>query len=270
VKVKQSRESFVTFLPTKGIDDLDVLYQEFSNNHQITVYDTSELYGEKGKFRIIQFSNEAIQGAMDLNNPERIVFEYPRAIIHLMEFNDPSFEDVFVIGHGIGTIAGQFSEMKRFKVAELDDQIVELSKRYFGYRQDNVVIGDGRHMLSSEEPHTYDYIILDAFTDKGTPRHLTSKEFFSLTREKLDSQGAIIMNLMGKGENDTLINAIHTTLSEEYAFTKSFFLPSGDIRGLKNIVIIGRNHPIGFQARHMAGFTELELGQGHLIMDSDS
>jgi spermidine synthase len=159
---------------------LHLLFQEFSNNHEITVYDTSELYGEKGKFRIIQFSNEAVQGALDLNNPERIVFEYPRAIIHLMEFNDPSFEDVFVIGHGIGTIAGHFSEMKRFKVAELDDKIVELSKRYFGYRQDNVIIGDGRHILRSEEPHTYDYIILDAFTDKGTPRHLTSKKFFSL------------------------------------------------------------------------------------------
>lgn len=128
-------------------------------------------------FKEFSFSNEAIQGAMDLNNPERILFEYPRAIIHLMKFNDPSFEDVFVIGHGIGTIAGHFSE-KRFKVAELDDKIVELSKRYFGYRKDNVIVGDGRHILGSEETHAYDYIILDALTDKGTPRHLTSKEFF--------------------------------------------------------------------------------------------
>jgi spermidine synthase len=248
---------------------LHLLFKEFSNNHEITVYDTTVLYEKKGKFRIIQFSNEAIQGAMDLNNPEHIVFEYPRAIIHLMEFNDPSFEDVFVIGHGIGTIAGHFSE-KRFKVAELDDKVVELSKRYFGYSKDNVVVGDGRHILRNEEAHSYDYIILDAFTHKGTPSHLTSKEFFSITKEKLDSRGSIIMNLMGKGVNDKLINAIHTTLSIEFAYTKSFFLPSEHVSDIKNIIIIGSNKPVGFQARNMAGFTEIELGQGHIIMDSDS
>jgi spermidine synthase len=248
---------------------LELLFKAFSNNHEITVYDTNDLYGEKGNFRILQFSNDAIQGAIDLSHQERIVFEYPRAIIHLMAFNNPSFEDVFIIGHGIGTIAGHFAE-KRFKIAELDDTVVELSRRYFGYCKDNVIIGDGRHILSSEEPSTYDYIILDAFTDMGTPRHLTSKEFFSITREKLDSRGSIILNLMGKGENDKLINAIHTTLREEYAYTKSFFLPSEDVRDIRNIIIMGSNKPIGFQARHMAGFAEIELGQGHMIMDSDS
>lgn len=244
-------------------------FREKRNNHEITVFDTAELYGEKGKFRVLQFSNEAIQGAMDLNRPERIVFEYPRAIIHLMECNDPSFEDVFVIGHGIGTIAGHFSE-KRLKVAELDEKVVELSKRYFGYRSDNVIVGDGRHILEREQPHAYDYIILDAFTDKGTPRHLTSREFFRITAEKLDSQGAIIMNLIGKGENDKFIHAIHTTLREEYAYTKSFSLPEEGVTGIQNIIIMGSSRPIRFQARQMAGFTEIELGQGHIIMDSGS
>jgi spermidine synthase len=251
----------------KEIDDLHLLIKESSNNHEIAVYDTSELYGEKGKFRVLQFSNQAIQGAMDLNNPERIVFEYPRAIIHLMAYNNPSFEDVFVIGHGIGTIAGHFTE-KRFKVAELDGKIVEISKKYFGYRMDNVIVGDGRNILGSEEPHAYDYIILDAFTDKGTPRHLTSKEFFKIAREKLDTRGSIIMNLMGKGENDKLINAIHTTLREEFAYIKSFSLVSeAATADIQNMIIIGRNKPIGFQLRNMASFTEIELRQGHIIMD---
>jgi spermidine synthase len=216
----------------------------------------------------MQFSNKAIQGAMDLNNPERIVFEYPRAIIHLMEFNTPPFEDVFIIGHGIGTIAGHFSE-KRFKIAELDNKVVELSKRCFGYNKNNVIVGDGRHILGCEEPHVYDYIILDAFTGKGTPKHLTSKEFFRITREKLDSDGSIILNLIGKGESDKLINAIYTTLNTEYAYTKSFSLPSQGVTDIRNIIIIGRNKPIVFQLRNMAGFTEIKLGQGHIIIDSD-
>ncbi|MBP1991775.1 spermidine synthase [Paenibacillus eucommiae] len=246
---------------------MDLLFRELSDNHEITVYDTTELYGEKGKFRVLKFSNEAVQGAMDLNNPQRILFEYPRAIIHLMEFNEPSFENVFVIGHGIGTIAGYFSE-KRFKIAELDGKVAELSKRFFGYNKDNVIIGDGRHILGSEEPQTYDFIILDAFTEKGTPRHLLSSEFFNMTREKLESRGAVIMNIMGRGINDSLINAIHKTLGEAYAYTKSFYLPSEGIGDQKNIIIIGRNKPIGFQARNMAGFVENRLGQGYMIRDN--
>ena len=253
-------------LSFKEYDDLQILLKTFGNSHEISVYETTELYGEKGHFRVLQFSNEAIQGAMDLNDPERIVFEYPRAIIHLMTFNNHSFEDVFVIGHGIGTIPGHFSD-KRFTIAELDGSVVEVSKTYFSYRKDNVIVGDGRLLLSNEEPHTYDYLVLDAFTNKGTPRHLISKQFFQIAKSKLESQGSIIMNLMGKGENDKLINAIHRTLSEEFAYTKSFSLRSERATDIQNVIIMGRNKPIGFQLRHMAGFTEFEPGQGHIIMD---
>ncbi|MEW9699352.1 spermidine synthase [Paenibacillus sp. SI8] len=250
----------------KEINDLRLLIREFSDNQEITVYETTELYGEKGLFRVMQFSNQAIQGALDMNNPQRIVFEYPRAIIHLMEANNPSFEKVFVIGHGIGTIASHFSE-KRFKVAELDDKVVALSRRYFGYSQDNVLVGDGRYILGHEAPGAYDYIILDAFSDKGTPPHLISREFFAIAREKLDSQGSILMNLMGKGQNDQLINAVHTTLGEEFAYTKSFSLPSEGGADIQNIILIGSNQPILFQLRSMSGFTEIAPRPGYLIRD---
>lgn len=230
------------------------------------VYDTNELYGERGNFRVLQFSNDAIQGAMDLNHPERVMFEYPRAIIHLMEYNDPSFKDVFLIGHGIGTIASYFAE-KRFKVAELDTKVVELSKQYFGYSKDNVIVGDGRYILEHEEPDRYDVIIVDAFTDKGTPRQLISKEFFGITTDKLHSHGSIIMNLMGRADQDHLINAIHSTLSEEYDYTKAFTLPGVDVTDIQNIIILGSHKPIGYQARHMAGFLEIFLEEGHIIWD---
>jgi spermidine synthase len=110
---------------------------------------------------------------------------------------------------------------------------------------------------------------LDAFTDKGTPMHLTSKEFFKITRRKLNLQGSIILNLIGRGGNDKLLNAIHTTLREEYAYTKSFSLPSEGVTDIKNIIYMGSNKPIGVQTRHMAGFVEIKLGEGHIIRDSD-
>ncbi|WP_379143845.1 spermidine synthase [Paenibacillus sp. sgz500992] len=236
------------------------------NNPEIQVYETTELYGERGRFRVLQFSGDAIQGALDLDHPRRVVFEYPRAMIHLMEAGEPYFEDVFLIGHGIGTIAGYFAE-KRFKVAEVNAEVVKLSRQHFGYSQDNVIVGDGRRILEGEPERRYDFLLLDAFTADGTPRHLVSGEFFALARSKLNSRGSIIMNLMGRSEKDRLIGAIHTTLAGEFAYIKAFALPSEGTADIRNIIIMGSGKPIHYQARQMAGFVEVTLGQGHVIRD---
>ncbi len=142
-----------------------------------------------------------------------------------------------------------------------------LSRRFFGYNQDNVLIGDGRQLLNSEPPRTYDYILVDAFTEKGTPLPLTSLTFFQMAQEKLDAGGAILLNLMGKGEHDPLLAAIHTTLSEVFSYVKAFSLPSEGRRDLQNIILMGQNKPITCHMRHMAGFVEMEPGYGHILMD---
>ncbi|MGG4143389.1 fused MFS/spermidine synthase [Paenibacillus algorifonticola] len=243
-----------------------IWFEQHTAHHEISVYDTTELDGEKGRFRVLQFSGDATQGALDLEHPGRILFEYPRAIIHLMESNQAAFEKVFLIGHGIGTIARYFED-KTFKVAELDETVVELSRLYFGYNQDNVVIGDGRALLEGEAEHAYDYVIVDAFTRQGTPKQLVSLAFFSLIRSKLGEGGAVLLNLMGRGERDRLIHAIQTTLGEVFAYTKAFILPTDGSADLQNIILMGSDRPVAFQARHMAGFVELEPVQGYIIRD---
>jgi spermidine synthase len=251
----------------KEYEGLHLLFKEISLFNEITVYDTTHLHGKMGKYRCLQFADDAIQGAIDLKDRNRIVLEYARAIIHVMEFNNSSFENVFVIGQGSGTIAGHYPA-KQFKVAEIDSMVVEISRLYFSYLQDNVVVGDGRQILWNEQPNTYDYIILDAFTHKGTPLQFTTKEFFELAQEKLNFQGAIIMNVMGKPNNDRLINAIHSTLKETFMYTKAFSLSVVEEADIRNMIIMGSNKTIDFEARDMAGFYEIEIGQGHIIMDS--
>ncbi|WP_373232871.1 spermidine synthase [Cohnella sp.] len=246
---------------------MHIVAKEFSSFNEITVYDTNQLYGEMGKFRCLQFTDDAIQGAIDLKNPKRIVLAYHRAVIHLMMLNNPLFEKVFVIGHGIGTIAGHYTD-KQFTVAEIDGKVVELSKLYFRYPINNVVVGDGREILRYSEQSSFDYIILDAFTHKGTPLHLTSMEFFEMTLAKLNTRGAIIMNLMGKAKDDRFINAIHTTLRKSYLYIKAFTQQSEDETDIRNIIVIGSNKMFDFQVRDMAGFFEIELGQGHIIRDN--
>ncbi|WP_458633392.1 SAM-dependent methyltransferase [Paenibacillus sp. CMAA1364] len=242
------------------------LARKISAYQEITVYEAAELYGEKGVFRFLQFSEDAVQGAIDLKDKSRIVLEYPRAIIHLMESNNPKFENMFMIGHGVGSIASHYKE-KSVTVAEIDESVVALSRQYFDYQQDNVTIGDGREILNHEESDSFDYIILDAFTTEGTPYHLTTMEFFEMTQRKLKADGSIILNLTGRIKNDKLIEAIYTTLKETYSHTKAFVLPGEDNLDICNIIVVGGNTKIRYEPPAMVGFIELELGGGHMIMD---
>ncbi|ULL13953.1 spermidine synthase [Paenibacillus sp. H1-7] len=245
-----------------------LLAKESSSYNEISVYEATQLYGELGKFRYLQFADGAVQGALDLKQPKRMVLEYPRAMAHLMEYNHSSFSSLFVIGHGIGTIAGRYPD-KRVTVAEIDETVVQLSRRFFGYSGDNVVIGDGRQMLESVPPGSLDYIVLDAFTAKGTPMHLLSAECFAMTKEKLRAGGAILLNLMGKGGSDRLINAIYSTLAETYACTKAFVLQGegSDKTEWHNVILIAGSRDMDYRLPDMAGFREMEPEQGYLIVD---
>lgn len=244
-----------------------IVYQSRTGHHEITVLDSEELDGEKGRFRLLQFSDGAVQGAMDLNRPERILFEYPRAMLHLMEHNHGAFGRVFVVGHGIGSLARHGPD-KRFKIAELDPEVVEVSRRFFAYPFDNVTVGDGRAVLAEEPPAAYDYIVLDAFTSKGTPRQLTSLEFFRLVREKLEpDSGFVLLNLMGRGEHDPLIGAVHTTLGEVFDTVRTFAIPVKGAAGRQNVLMAAGSRPIAYQGRRMAGFVEIAPGEGYVITD---
>lgn len=246
---------------------MNILYTTNEDGQAITVAETEELYGEKGRFRILRFSDELIQGAMDLDDPDRIVFEYPRAIIHLMDSNHSGFEDVFLIGHGIGTLSRHYGDARRFKTAEISRTVLSLSQTYFGCDGNGVTIGDGRAVLEAEADGAFDYIVLDAFGGVGTPRHLLSRGFFSLARARLNRHGMLIMNAAGKGRNDRLLQDIHMSIASVFPYSLAFGLPSSHGSDVTNFILAGGFRPIMYKARHMAGFRETRISPGNLIAD---
>ncbi|MGG1517918.1 fused MFS/spermidine synthase [Paenibacillus oryzisoli] len=246
-----------------------VLFHKPGSGQDITVYDTNEWDGEKGRFRLLEFGDQAMQGAMDLTRPDRVLFEYPRAILHLMALNIPDDERVFLIGHGIGTIARQLPK-QRCTVAELEPQVAEISRTFFGYPNDNVLVGDGRGLLQAQTDASLGGLVLDAFTAKGMPSHLTSLEFFEEARAKLSPEGAILINLMGRGKQDPMLCAIGTTLGAVFPHVKAFILPSDDRSAgasRHNVLLAAATHPWRYELRSMAGFIETELEQGYVIRD---
>ncbi|PYE52421.1 fused MFS/spermidine synthase [Paenibacillus barcinonensis] len=240
-----------------------VLYRDKSEQHELTVYDTKRLYGEQGRFRVLQFSDDAVQGALDLEQPSRIVLEYPRAMLHLMERNDPQYSRVFVVGHGIGTIPSYLSD-RQVKVAELDAEVVWISQHFFGYTGPEIMVGDGRELLEREKSGTYDYVVIDAFSASGTPEQFTNQSFFAMVKDRLDADGAVLLNVFGRSGNDTLVNAIYTTLGKTFAYTRAFAFPA-EPNDVQNRILMGSHRPIDVQVRQMSGFVEQRLEEGYII-----
>jgi spermidine synthase len=243
-----------------------LLFNQQTAFHNISVYDTEELDGKRGRFRILQFGTEASQGALDLNQPDRILFEYPRAILHLMEFHNPDFGHVFAIGHGIGTIAAACPG-RRFLTAELDPLVVQLSREYFGCQQQDILIGDGRQLLQEQDPGSFDYLILDAFTAEGTPAHLVSQEMFELASSRLHEGGMLLMNVTGRPGYDRRLGAIFTTLGQSFSHVIAFSLPPQSQGDRLNVILAASMKPILYQGRQMAGFQEIQLPPGYVIRD---
>lgn len=244
---------------------IQYLHQE-TNPRSIYVYDTSEVYGEKGRFRILEFGNDAIQGILDLNHPERILFEYPRAILHLMEVNNPAYEDVFLIGHGIGTLSSALSD-KYIVISEIDQKVSDLSKEYFGYNGPPVHIEDGYTLLKSMTSDRFDYIVVDAFHEGGIPEQLTTMDFFEIARDKLNDDGTVLMNIIGRGPQDPYVQSFYQSLSSLFPVVDLFSLYSGGFGQTKNMILVGGYQPLRYQQKSMAHFRKVTAGLPTIGMD---
>ncbi|WP_338448463.1 fused MFS/spermidine synthase [Niallia oryzisoli] len=162
-----------------------LIYNDSSSYQNIYVIDRSEFSGMRGKFRILQFTSDAIQGIMNMEQPDRPIAEFTRITVDLIDHYAPNLKKGFIIGHGIGTVSSYYSH-KYLLTAEIDPLVVEVSKKYFGHTGKNVIVGDGLALLKTEGDQSQDIIFLDAFSSTDIPLHLTTKEFFSLTNEKVD------------------------------------------------------------------------------------
>lgn len=63
---------------------------------------------------------------------------------------------------------------------------------------------------------------MDAYSNSELPSHLTTKEFFTLTNEKLSDPGILIINYIGMIKNDKFLHTLHARISEIFPYLKVF------------------------------------------------
>jgi spermidine synthase len=128
--------------------------------------------------------------------------------------------DICIIGLAGGTIARQFTDVYGsvpIDGVELDPAVVAVGRKYFNMTEPNlhVYTEDGRTFLSTTHKQ-YDVIGIDAYQHLYIPFHLTTKEFFTLIRSHLSSNGVLILNTIHDGNNFTLVQAFVNTMSQVF------------------------------------------------------
>ena len=135
-------------------------------------------------------------------------------------FNIEDIERVAVIGLAGGTSARQATEVfgpLPIDGYELDPKIIEVGREYFGMTMPNLnaIPQDGRWGLEHSE-QLYSLIEIDAYRPPYIPPHLTTVEFFELTREHLTEDGVLAMNVGRTPEDRSLVDALSVTLQQVF------------------------------------------------------
>ena len=125
--------------------------------------------------------------------------------------------NVAVIGLGVGTCATYFQEGESLTFYELDPAIVNIAQNLFTYLVDcpaevKMVVGDARLQLEQAPDHSYDIIVVDAFSSDAIPTHLLTREALDLYDKKLAPQGTLVFHISNRYYD--LLGVIKSTSAE--------------------------------------------------------
>lgn len=135
-------------------------------------------------------------------------------------------------------------EDKTIDVVEIDEQMTEIAKKYFGL-EDNERLGiyhqDGRNFINLSE-NKYDAILVDAFKGSTIPFQLTTKEAVINMKNMLNDNGIVMANIVTslKGEDSKFFNMEYETFKAVFEEVKVFAVADpNNIEGIQNIILVG-------------------------------
>lgn len=193
------------------------------------IYETESAYNyiqvlEVGETRYLRL-NEG-QGVHSVYHPSQLSFDGPwmqflaapffNAAPHATE----DIDAIGIIGLAAGTSARQATKVfGAIEIVgyELDPAIVDVGREYFAMNMSNleVIAEDGRVALARSE-QVFSLIEIDAYRPPYIPWHLTTREFFELTRQHLTDDGVLAINVGRAPEDRRLIDALVVTLAQVF------------------------------------------------------
>lgn len=215
-----------------------IIFEKDTLYHKILVHDDSV-----NNIRTLILDNN-FHSAMDLNNPERIVYEYTKFFhLGLLFVDEPN--NVLFIG------GGGFSAPKKFfvdypemivNVVEIDQEVVNVGSEFFAVPEDErlkISTNDGRIFLRNTN-EKYNIIILDAYDKSYVPFHLMTREFNELVYEHLTEDGVFISNIITsiEGNSADLFLAEIKTMKSVFPNVYIYPVVSDQQTVIQNVIVV--------------------------------
>jgi len=166
---------------------------------------------------------------------EKNDYDYHETMVHPALCSHPKPHSVLVIGGGDGGILREVlkhSSVKKVEVAELDDGVIEFSKKYlapihngcFDDPRVSVNIVDGREFTEKHKGE-FDIVIMDMTDPFGPSKMLYTKEFFrAIKRSFRDSNGIFVMHSESPVSRPQAFGCIQKTLRSVFTNVNPFYL----------------------------------------------
>ncbi len=171
-----------------------------------TIYNslTVERRGDLVELRARARGSEALESAVDLSDPLKLVVPYTRSLFGALFFQ-PKPQRVLMIGLGGAGFHRLFTAAypdALLQTVELDPKVFELCQTRMEFKstaKTPVALVDGR-MFVKRDKQSWDWLILDAFRGGFVPPHLKTEEFYRECAARLSERGVFVSNLHATSE----------------------------------------------------------------------
>jgi len=165
-----------------------------------------------------------LHGINHEKEPALLISPYVHAMeeiarVHFQERSDTSLR-YFFAGGGSYTQPRAVRAMypaAEVTVAEIDPQVTDTAREslFVDTANMNIIHLDARSVLQASEKQ-YDVVVTDVFHDISVPYHLVTREFAQSVKQKLDSKGIYLINIVDIYPDPRLVKSLVKTLQTEF------------------------------------------------------
>lgn len=228
------------------------------------------------------FDNSGIQ-SLKLIDSYRLITPYLQLMQVYKSLINPPKRVLFIGGAGytMPSYLLQADDKVMIDVVEIDPEITFLAKKYFGLVEDdrlNSIHLDGRLFLNQSK-QKYDLMVLDAFGGNGLapPFHLITKEAFFASKNILNDDGLLILNVPSVLEGNThLLSSVYTTLNSVFKDILILASKTNEPDKFQNVILVASKNQLIFNPNSEYEYSEFikkslwnrSLKNGYLLTDN--
>ncbi|MBC7778598.1 MAG: fused MFS/spermidine synthase [Proteobacteria bacterium] len=117
--------------------------------------------------------------------------------------SDEEPRHVGVIGLGTGTLATYGRAGDRFRMYEINPQVIDIARTWFSFLDGSkakidVVLGDARLQLEREPAQAFDVLVIDAFSSDSIPTHLITREAMQVYLRHMKPDGVVAFHVTNR------------------------------------------------------------------------